>query len=80
LIPPTLTPFPTVAPADNPVAMPHVALWDYAPKAVQTWHMANPNLLLLIQGVLVLGIVIFGIFMVVWFIRGLSNETPGGEE
>lgn len=79
MIPPTLTPFPTIAPADNPISMPHLALWNFAPNAVQAWQMANANALLLLQAMLVLGIVIFGIFMMVRFIRGLSNENDGEE-
>ena len=80
MIPPTLTPFPTVAPADNPIAMPHIALWDFAPKAVQVWSMAPISITTLIQAALLLVLVVAGIFMLISFLRGLTNEKdPAGD-
>lgn len=76
---PTPTPFPTLEPSLFPVTVPEISLWDVADDAVQAWNMAG-DATLLVQAVILLGLVVFGLWFTVKFVRSLSNEEQPDED
>jgi large-conductance mechanosensitive channel len=63
-----------MAPVDNPFQMPDFSLWDIAEWGVQNWNMIPVNYTALIQAALLIVLVGFGLFMVIKFLRSLTNE------
>ena len=78
-LPPTPTPYP--APPENifPVEVPDYRLWDFADDAIQAWNRIPVFWTQVLQGAMLMGLVIFGVFVVVGVIRSMSNEEPSDE-
>lgn len=61
----------------NPINMPELLnVWGMTDEAIQAWHWVG-NWGTVIQALLLLGVVVFGMMMIIRYLRKLPNEkTP----
>lgn len=82
MIPPTPTYLPTVDPATNPFTIPDTLnLWSMTDEAIQAWRWAG-DWGTVLQGLVLIGVVIFGLTLIFTRVRKLWNEAnppPSGD-
>lgn len=58
---------------------PALSIWQFTDEAIQIWNTSQ-SVALILQVILLLALIGLGVYMVMGFIRGLSNEESMDEE